>query len=176
MEQNRPMPKRQAQVLAAIVWLANRSGGQVPKTRPLFSLIGNRPRDAREWLEFFSELGGYFIADGAGPEYINRRQLTTDPDEAACILTVDRLSNKRGRTTGFAPLLDLLIAVRPELRCGNPPPIEGILLACQAKGYLFVQDRRYILTAKALKQLPYLRILARNFRPTRLRITKRTAA
>lgn len=178
MPGNRPMPRRQAQVLAAIVFLANRAGGKVPTITPLCSLIGQRPRDARDWLEHFRQYKfvNYFFGDDTGPMYINRKRLVVGQAEAITVLALHRAS-RRLQTTGDAvSLVDLVAVVEVNPQLASPASLKAILKALGSKGYVRDTGDYYLCTPLAEYQLPYIRIVARNFQPAKPRITKRTAA
>lgn len=158
------MPRRMAQVLAAIVFLADQSFyGTVPGARQLWSWIGKRPKDAQRWLKRFKEIDNLFLSAGnPKDDEVNDQQLATTAEEAICILTVHYELRKSSHKITAKYLYDLLPAYRGSLRL-------GILSILRKKGYIAGghitpagQATGFTLTEKAIWHLPYLRILAKN--------------
>lgn len=166
MNESRPkqMTRRQAQVLAATVFLANLSYyGTVPEARQLSSWIGKRPKDAQKWLKRFKEIDNLFLTDGVHPkdDAIHDGRLATTVEEATCILAVHHELRKSSHKITDKYLYDLLPAHRGWLRL-------GIMNILRKKGYVTGGCLTpaggaigYTLTEKAMWHIPYLRILAK---------------
>ena len=197
---HKQMPRRMAQALAAIVWLAEWNKSQTPNIATLGSLLITRPwhrikvknldgkgwhwgweldtnplrqqkKVARHWLDFFATPMGTYFFDEVGPEsyhqFINRQELVVDQDEAITILAFCRASKTTGGAVYFT---DLVTALSSILRPGDTAFLIACLDALESKGYIEKARRAgiyYFPTPKSRYQLPYLRIVARNFQSPR---------
>ncbi|MEK7165129.1 MAG: hypothetical protein AAB779_04225 [Patescibacteria group bacterium] len=195
---HKQMPRRMAQALAAIVWLAEWNKSQTPNIATLGSLLITRPwhrikvknldgkgwhwgweldtnplrqqkKVARHWLDFFATPMGTYFFDEVGPEsyhqFINRKELVVDQDEAITILALHRASETNGGEASLADIITAL-ATKPQtrLRPVDFPFLQAALDAITIKGYVRKLGNYYFCKSKVEYQLPYLRIVARNFK------------